>query len=103
MDVQAFRDVYAFGKNHMQELRDRTLFNCSSHVSKTYGIPLPKEVLRYRELKQTGSFDAGIHRIHFYEQVHEEKLKEGLTLAHIHQYYAQWRLDHGMPTHMLLR
>lgn len=103
MDVQAFKDVYALGKNHMQELRERTLFNCASRVSKTYEIPLPREVIRYRELSQTGSFDAGIHRIHFYEQVYEEKLKEGLTLAHIHQYYAQWRLDHGMPTHMLLR
>ncbi|MBT1698977.1 hypothetical protein KK083_18935 [Fulvivirgaceae bacterium PWU4] len=103
MDVQAFKDVYALGKNHMQELRERALFNCAPHVSKTYEIPLPREAIRYRELNQTGSFDAGIHRIHFYEQVHEEKLKEGLTLAHIHQYYAQWRLDHGMPTHLLLR
>lgn len=103
MEVQAFREVYALGKNHMQELRARELFSCSPHVSKVYGLPLPQQAIRYRELNQTGSFDAGIHRIHFYEQVHEEKLKAGLTLAHIHQYYAQWRLDHGIPTNMLLR
>jgi flavin reductase (DIM6/NTAB) family NADH-FMN oxidoreductase RutF len=103
MDVSAFRQVYALGKNHMQELRDPGSFRCASHRSKTYGLPLPLHATAYRELRETGSFDAGIHRIHFYEQEHEERLNDRHTLAHIHQYYAQWRLNLGLPTNMLLR
>lgn len=103
MDVSAFREVYALGKNHMQELRAPDLFSCSPHRSKVYGLPLPLHATAYRELVETGSFDTGIHRIHFYEQEHEEKLNDGRTLAHIHQYYAQWRFNLGLPTNMLLR
>jgi hypothetical protein len=103
MDVNAFRQVYALGKNHMQELREADLFSCSPRRSKVYDLPLPLHATGYRELCETGSFDAGIHRIHFYEQVHDEKLQDGHTLAHIHQYYAQWRLNLGMLTNMLLR
>jgi hypothetical protein len=103
IDVKEFRFAYALGKNHMQEMAPPGKFRLSPHTSATYGLPLPPSVLRYRELQQTGSFDAGIHRIHLYDTVHEEKIEEGITLAHIHQYYAQWRLDHGLPVKVLLR
>jgi hypothetical protein len=49
------------------------------------------------------SFDAGIHRIHVYENVHEEMVSQGKTLSHIHQFYAQWRYDRGIQTTWLLR
>jgi hypothetical protein len=103
MDVNAFKQVYGLGKNHMQDLLASERFNCAPHRSKIYGLPLPLQATGYRELNEIGSFDAGIHRIHFYEQAYEEKIRDGFTLAHIHQYYAQWRLDRGLPTNMLLR
>ena len=56
----------------------------------------PEWALRYREMIHLGSFDHGIHRIHFYQIVHSEELENaGPTLAHIQQYYAQWRMDQG--------
>jgi hypothetical protein len=97
------KSAYEYGGNHMTEMNSRTSFKLSVHESSQFGIPLPESVLSYRELKRSGSFDAGIHRIHTYEVVHEEKLAEGEGLAHIHRYYAQWRLNHQLPTKMYFR
>jgi hypothetical protein len=104
-DVPArlYREVYALGKNHMLEPRDEKEFNLSAMRSRTFGFPLPAGVLRYRELKKIDHLDAGLHRIHFYEQVDSEGTLPGSWLAHIHQYYAQWRVNHGLDTALLLR
>ena len=104
-DVNAhdFRSVYSLGKNHMQDLKDADNFKCSSAISEKFKVPLPFSVIRYRELRQFESFDIGIHRIHFYKQVNEKKMTAAPTLAHIHQYYAQWRLAQRIPTDLLLR
>ncbi len=67
------------------------------------GIPLPEAVLSYMELKLVNSFDVGIHRIHSFEIICEEKTASGLGLAHIHRYNAQWRLDNHQPFKMYLR
>jgi flavin reductase (DIM6/NTAB) family NADH-FMN oxidoreductase RutF len=103
VDVKAFRDVYEAGKNHMAEPAPTQMFRLSPVQSKQTDIPLPEAVLSYRELRRTGSFDIGIHRIHSYEIISEEMLTPGTGLAHIHRYYAQWRLNHHLPTDMLLR
>jgi hypothetical protein len=83
-------------------LRSPQAFQHAENITATYKIPLPADALRYCELKKMNSLDAGIHRIHLYEKIHEEKLKEGPTLAHIHQYYAQWRINHDLHTPILL-
>ena len=101
--VEWHKNAYEYGRNHMAEMNSTIDFKVSVHESKQFGIPLPEGVLSYRELKCSGSFDAGIHRIHAYEVVHEEKLTDGDGLAHIHRYYAQWRLNHRLPTKMHLR
>jgi hypothetical protein len=103
IDIDDFKDVYALGKNHMMEMCDVRSFRNVNQYSTTYKIPLPAATLSYRELNQFESFDAGIHRIHFYEQVYEENLRDGMTLAHIHQFYAQWRSDHDIPTNLRMR
>jgi hypothetical protein len=103
IDIADFISVYALGKNHMMEMRDVKSFESAKQCSKIYKIPLPAATLSYRELTQFDSFDAGIHRIHFYEQVYEENLRDGMTLAHIHQFYAQWRLDRAIPTNLWMR
>jgi hypothetical protein len=79
----------------MQELKSFSAFRLCGRKSKLLHLPLPASVLQYMELELFTSFDAGIHRIHLYRILHTEKVKDGLTLAHIHQYYAQWRIDHG--------
>ena len=98
-----YRSVYLLGKNHMRALRPVECFDCASEKSATFGIPLPMGVIAYHELALCESFDVGIHRLHIYEIVNRQTVTEGSTLSHIHQYYAQWRIDHGLPTKMLLR
>jgi hypothetical protein len=103
IDVADFKIAYLLGKNHMQDLRATSSFTSAKQSSRINNIPLPAAVLSYRELNQIESFDVGIHKIHLYENVHEESVHNGMTLSHIHQFYAQWRSDHNIPTNMRLR
>ncbi|MEX2231750.1 MAG: hypothetical protein WD824_06305, partial [Cyclobacteriaceae bacterium] len=103
MPVNEYRAVYALGKNHMKDMKDFDEFSILNEPSAILKLPIPSAALHYKELELIDSFDAGIHRIHFYKNVHNEKITNGLTLAHIHQYYAQWRIDHKLPVNMRLR
>jgi flavin reductase (DIM6/NTAB) family NADH-FMN oxidoreductase RutF len=103
MPVKQYQFVYSLGKNHMQDMAPAKNFVLSEGGSNSFGIPVPAGALKYIELKRIRSVDAGIHRIHLYEKVNEENLCDGKTLAHVHQFYAQWRLNHNLQTPMLLR
>ena len=94
--------VYGFGRNHMQDEKDVSAFPVKD-LSLTYTIPFPADALRYKELELLSSLDAGIHRIHLYGKTNQKELKGGQSLAHIHQYYAEWQMNHGYQTKMLLR
>lgn len=99
-----YKQIYALGKNHMMPLRKADQFALIPERSDLFEIPLPEGVIRYRELRQIDSFDHGIHRIHLYEVVnHQIVYEDRFTLAHIHQYYAQWRVDHHLKTKLFLR
>ncbi len=99
-----YKQAYSLGKNHMRELQKESEFSHHPMRSKKFNFPLPIAVTSYREMKRIDSFDAGIHRIHLYEVIHRQVIQEdNASLTHIHQYYAQWRLDHGLFTSMLLR
>lgn len=105
MDIRSYREVYSLGKNHMSELKDPSAFKLAPGRSKLFQWPLPEGAIRYRELLLIDSIDIGIHRIHFYEIKTDEMIQlesEGV-LAHIHQYYAQWRSDRKLITNMLIR
>jgi hypothetical protein len=104
VDASSFRRTYALGKNHMRELRDIGDFEVAPLRSATFDLPLPQDVLGYRELERIDGFDAGIHRIHLYRTVHRVlHPEEPAALAHVHRYYAQWRADRGLSTPWLLR
>ena len=98
-----FRQTYQMGKNHMQDLKTPETFVTDTDRSERFSLPLPENVTMYRELTQIGSLDHGIHRIHFYDVVNYHNNAEQSRLAHIHQYFAQWRLNQGLPMDMLLR
>lgn len=103
VDASSFLEVYSMGRNHMMDLQNETRFMLHDRRSRVFNFPLPEWALRYREMIHIGSFDHGIHRIHFYRIVHTEVLENaGPTLAHIHQYYAQWRMDQGLKTTLYL-
>jgi hypothetical protein len=104
VDCHAYKKVYALGRNHMLDLRTRSAFECAAELSKVLRYPIPAFTLDYVELNRMDSFDIGdIHRIHTYEILNRSQWQKGQTLSHIHQYYAQWRLDNNIPTEMLLR
>ncbi|MBK5277343.1 MAG: hypothetical protein JJE09_00620, partial [Bacteroidia bacterium] len=104
VDTSFCKQAYALGKNHMHEMTDINAFSTYVERSAKLKLPLPKSVLRYKELSRIDSFDHNIHRIHLYEVIHAQTIESGKsTLAHIHQYYAQWRLDQSFPTQMILR
>lgn len=104
VDASSFRSTYRLGKNHMHELTDIGRFEVAPFRSATFDLPLPRDVLGYRELERIDGFDAGIHRIHLYRTVHRVvHPQETAALSHVHRYYAQWRADHGLSTPWLVR
>ncbi len=104
-DVMAsfYRNTYDLGKNHMREMQAQENFLLSTEKSVVFGLPLPAGVTAYREMKQFASFDVGVHRIHLYAVVHHHTSANPSRLVHIHQYFGQWRLNHGLLTNILLR
>lgn len=104
VNASAYLQTYNMGKNHMIDLQNERRFMLHDRRSRIYNFPLPEWALRYRELIHSGTIDRGIHRIHFYKVVHSEELENaGPTLAHIQQYFAQWRMDQGLKTTLYFR
>lgn len=97
------REAYSFGKNHMKDPGCADDFPLSPILSRENDLPLPESVVRYRELRTVDFIDRGIHRIHLYKTLHEDRVQEGPALAHIHSFYAQWRNDRGLSTDYLHR
>jgi len=93
VEVKAFRETYALGKNHMKPLRPAQSFG-EVRFSSDSGIPVYPNATDYLELDRIAQWDAGIHRLFAYKIVGRGEVRKGKTLAHIHRYYAQWRLNH---------
>jgi hypothetical protein len=104
VDCLFYKTVYALGKNHMQESRQKEDFPFSESLSAIFQLPLPLPVLYYRELKLIESFMHGIHKLFLFKIVSAKLVKdEQSTLAHIHNVYATWRYNKGLPGNYLLR
>lgn len=104
MEVGAYKRVYSLGKNHMQPLKERYTFEFSPSDSAIFHLPLPLQVLAYKELELADSFTEGIHRLLIFRIVNEIKLTaDHGTLAHIHSAYATWRENNGLKGNYLLR
>ena len=96
--------VYALGKNHMQPLKERNSFEFDTVLSKKFQLPLPKNLLSYKELMLADSFAHGIHKLLLFQIVHHEQLSaETGVLVHIHNSYATWRDKKGFESNYLLR
>ncbi len=96
--------VYALGKNHMQDLKQKGNFVLGESLSKVFSLPLPKSTLAYRELELVGSFEHGIHKLLLYKIISSHVIdKDPSTLAHIHNCYATWRYHKRLPGNYLLR
>ncbi|MEP7374654.1 MAG: hypothetical protein ABI675_14765 [Chitinophagaceae bacterium] len=101
---QFYKNVYALGKNHMQEYREKSHFPFSDAVSSLYQLPLPQSATFYRELELQDSFAHGIHRILLFKILSWQPVRDNpSTLAHIHNVYATWRHNNHLPGNYLLR
>jgi len=99
-----YKMAYSLGKNHMQEVKPKGNFLFSESVSKVFSLPLPESSLKYYELSLLDSFNQGIHKLLLYKIVWNETVDpEPSTLAHIHNCYATWRHQRGLPGNYLLR
>jgi hypothetical protein len=103
VDTSIHEVAYGLGKNHMRSLMPLKNFPLSHERSDQLNLPIPLQAGTYRELELIDSWDIGVHRILIYKIISKKKIKSIHTLAHIHQYYAQWRLDHNQKTELLLR
>jgi hypothetical protein len=100
----AYRTVYALGKNHMQDFKEKENFPLSDCVSGIFQLPVPESALCYRELELNESFIHGIHKILLFK-IRSQQGMSGVpaTLAHIHNCYATWRFNRGLEGNYLLR
>ena len=101
---QFYKTVYALGKNHMHEYREKSLFPFSEEVSSLLQLPLPGSAVFYRELELQDSFFHGIHRVLLFKILSRQPVQNNpATLAHIHNAYATWRHNNHLPGNYLLR
>jgi hypothetical protein len=99
-----YKTVYSLGKNHMQELKPRDNFPFSNENSQQLHLPVPLSALYYRELELQDSFIYGIHKLMFFNVLHQQgKSNHPDCLAHIHNVYATWRHNKRLPGNYLLR
>lgn len=104
MHCQAYKMVYALGKNHMQDLKSKDNFPFSEALSEEFKLPLPQQAGSYKELILQDSFIHGIHTIMLFKIVMCTQLKAGNdTLVHIHNSYATWRYKNRLQGNYLLR
>ena len=104
MPAAAYKKVYSLGKNHMQPLREATEFDFDTARSQNFALPLPKDLLSYKELELFSSFIHGIHKILLFKIVYEgAATTKRETLSHVHNSYASWRFHQKLPSNFLLR
>jgi len=104
VDCDFYKIAYALGKNHMQDWKEKENYPFSDGVSAHLQLPLPRSALFYRELELQDSFTCGIHRVMLFKTLYSQRFQDSpSTLAHIHNVYATWRQNNGLPGNYLLR
>jgi len=104
VDSDFYKMAYALGKNHMQDMKEKENYPFSDGVSAHLQLPLPRSTLFYRELELQDSFIHGIHRVMLFKTLYRQRFRENpATLAHVHNVYATWRQNNGLPGNYLLR
>lgn len=104
VEASYYKEVYSFGKNHMQPLKERSNFHFSEIKSKILQLPLPHYTIEYRELELQDSFIHGIHRVLLFKILSHQKISgKNTTLACINNVYATWRYKNNLPDNYLMR
>jgi hypothetical protein len=104
IDASYYKQSYTLGKNHMADLKpigeDEDM-----QLSEKLSLPVAAGAISYLELERIAGvgFDKGVHRVHIFRIINEKFLRNGNPLAHIHNYAAAWRENHGIKTDYLFR
>jgi len=102
--AEFYKKAYSLGKNHMQELKGKDQFPFGNELSQMFQLPLPQSVTFYRELELLDLFDHGIHRFFLFKIINKRQVENNpSTLAHVHNVYATWRHNKGLPGNYLFR
>ena len=102
--AEFYKMAYSSGKNHMQELKAKNQFPFGNELSQVLQLPLPQSTSYYRELELLDSLDHGIHRFFLLKIINQDQVEnKPATLAHVHNVYATWRHNKGLPGNYLLR
>ena len=99
-----YKTAYSLGKNHMRDFRAKDQFPFNEKLSEILDLPLPRSAACYRELELFDSFDHGLHRLFLFKILGSRQIdNKPSTLSHIHNVYATWRRNKGLPGNYLLR
>jgi hypothetical protein len=99
-----YKMAFALGKKHMQEMKEKENYPFSNEISANLKLPLPQSSLFYRELELLDSFIHGIHRVMLFKTLYKQPIQNiSSTLVHVHNVYATWRQNNGLPGNFLLR
>lgn len=100
-----FREVYALGKNHMQDMRPEKYFpEKTIRFINGSGIPVYGAANGYLILKIKSEQKAGIHHlITFTIEKRSASEKQLSILSHIHSYYALWRKRNNFRDMLFIR
>jgi len=104
VDASYYKEAYNLGKNHMQPLKEKSNFEFSEENSYMFKLPLPLNVIEYRELELKDSFIHGIHKLLLFKILNHQRFQtSSSTLAHVHNAYATWRHKQGLVNYFFLR
>jgi hypothetical protein len=100
-----FREVYALGKNHMQDLQPVNYFPAETlRILNGSGLAVYGAATGYLILKMESEQKAGIHHlITFSIEKRSATDKQLNILSHIHSYYALWRKRNNFSDILFIR
>jgi hypothetical protein len=98
IEASYYKEVYSFGKNHMQPPKEKSNFDFSETQSQILNLPLPRCTIEYRELELQDFFIHGIHKVLLFKILsHQTVSDKNTTLACINNVYATWRYKNNLP------
>lgn len=104
VEPHCYKEVYALGRNHMQELKKAGDLPFGRERSATFRLPVPGYASSWRELELEDSFVHGIHRLLIFKSRYQQPVPHNAgTLSHLHNSYASWLYNKGLAGNYLMR
>jgi hypothetical protein len=89
------KQVFAMGKNHVNEMKPEENFNLLKIRSPNLSIPVPEGVTSYHELQLIDVQPQGFYHLLLFKNIGRQGFVEPGYLASVHASYASWRIRNG--------